>query len=450
MFNLILNFFIKKKKNLGLEVFLFMLIVFVCILTFQIQKSKYAIYEVCELLKKNYLEQLSDKEFNECMNLNSKFNLSSEQKIKNFNSWLRRFHISHLYIYNSKENKKMWMGESVETGIIAKHLFGKWKVIQILTKNSPLQVGDEILSINGKKIKSAHQISSTEGDFEILRGQTVHKFKIIHSDIVYDERIITKQIQDEWAYLKIPSFKSEKFGYDELALLYQQLNQKKMVIDLRDNLGGNFVAMLRVASMLLCEDKSVGAIFHNRTEFKGKEVLKDDLSDQQQILQVSDNNPVYLKLFKTELCLNPKKITVIINEQTASVSELFVQILKTEYKNLKIVGTTSAGQMVLSIWYTLKHLGPGVMISIPYAWATANDKEVLEGQGVQPSFSLDAQKLQKHHQSLDPLLEFVWEMEGVDHSLTQDDISKAPASASTHNEIHPESISPKSSSKTVQ
>lgn len=428
MFKSLIHYLIKPKKNLFLEVFLFLSVLFFIIFLFSIQRNKLAFKEVCDLLKNNYLENLSEQEYNRCLNLNTKFEFNDSQKISKFNDWFEEFQISHLYIYNSKENQKMWQGQSFETGIIAKLIFGKWKVTQLLVKNSSIKVGDEILSINGRKVVSASQILNTQGKFKVLREKEKLVVLVKFSDVYYDERLFAKEIDKEWSYLKIPSFKGENFGYDELSTVFHKLKSKNIVIDVRDNLGGNFVAMLRVVSMLKCQDKNVGLIFHNRSEFKGTEVLADDLSDGQQIFQVNNNNPVYLNLFKTELCLNPGKIVVLMNRQTASVSELFVQILKEEYKNLKVIGSNTAGQMVLSIWYGLKHLGPGVMVSIPYAWATANDKEILEGQGVSPTTNLNFKEMDKYQDSLDPLLEHVWELEGVKHVLSQDDESKAPAS----------------------
>ncbi len=423
------NYFLSvKKKNLFLEVFLFLVIVIVLILTFQVQKNKLVATEICNLIKNNYLDKIDNKKYNQCLNLNSKFQFDDSAKINKFNKWLNHFQISHFYIYNSKENKKMWQGEGLETGVIAKRIFDKWRVVQILTQNNPIKIGDQILAINGRQVKSAQQILSTEGRFKILRKKQVLKLEVTFSDVIYDDRLIAKKIDSNWSYLKIPSFKSEFFGYDELARIFEHLNSKSLVIDVRDNLGGNFVAMLRVVSMLECEDKGVGAIFHNRTDFSGKEFLKDDLSDYEQILQVNGSNPVYLKLFKTELCIKPNKLVLLMNEHTASVSELFVQILKNQFKDLKVLGTTSAGQMVLSIWYPIKYLGSGVMMSVPYAWATASDKEILEGFGVSPTLDLTFKNLEKYKDSLDPLLEYVWESEKVKHSLSQDDISKSPAS----------------------
>jgi C-terminal processing protease CtpA/Prc len=406
--------FLSSKKNLLIEVFLFLAIVSAMTVYFQYKKSEMAIDEVCDVLKINYLEGMDEAKYKKCLSINSKFDFDESSKIKKFNKWLNEFQISHLYIYNAKENQKMWQGQSRETGIVVKNIFNKWRVVQILAENSYLILGDQILLINGKKIKSANQVLNTEGVFTVLREGKKINFSVKYSDIVYDERMLVRSINLDWSYLKIPSFKSEFFGYDELARIYEPLNHKKIIIDVRDNFGGNFISIIRLLSMLKCHDNYVGSIFHNRTDFKGKVYLKDDLSDREQIDQVSKNNPVYLKLFKTELCLNSPKVVIIMNEKTSSVSELFVQILKNQTKDLKVFGTNSAGQMVLSIWYPIKYLGSQVMISVPYAWATSNDKEILEGQGVSPTENVDYLKLKKFENKLDPLLDYVLEKENAE------------------------------------
>lgn len=402
-----------NKKNLFLEVFLFLIVVLVVNLPFQFYRHQLAIKEVCDIISNNYLETITKDEYISCLNVVSLADFSNKDKIKKINMWLRQYEISHFYIYNEKENQKMWRGHSRETGIVAKNIFNKWKVVQVLVQDSPIKVGDEILLINEKKVKSANQIANTQGSFFVLRAGEKVKLNVEYSDVVYNEKMQFHSIDSEWTYLKIPSFKSEFFGYDELARIYKDLHNKKIVIDIRDNFGGNFISTIRLLSMLMCTEEKVGSIFHNRTEFLGTTFLKDDLSDYQQILQVTQTNPVFLKLFKTELCLNSDKLIVIINEKTSSVSELFVQILKNHFKNLKVYGINTAGQMVLSIWYPLKYMGPEVLISIPYAWATANDKHVLEGSGASPTESINTSDLEKYSDSLDPLLDYVIEKEGV-------------------------------------
>ncbi len=401
------NPFKKKQRNLIAEISLFFLPALCINLAFQIERNKLASVEVCQAVANNYLEGLSAKEFNQCLSLIKPTDFSNSSKIKKINKWLSKFHISHLYIYNSKQNKKMWQGISQETGIVAKNIFNKWKVIKVLGKSKAIEIGDRILFINGKKVKSAQHILNTEGEFLVLRKGKKIRLSVKYSKITYDERMVVSPINSKWSYLKIPSFKSEFFGYDELARIFKPLHKKQVIIDVRDNLGGNFISTVRLLSMLKCTDQKVGTIFHNRSNFDGINHLKDDLSDSEQILQVTNENPVYLKLFRTELCLKTEKIVVIMNENTSSVSELFVQILKNQYSELSVFGTNSAGQMVLSIWYPLKYLGPQVMVSIPYAWATANDQEILEGLGVSPTESIDSDYMKKFIDSLDPLLDYV-------------------------------------------
>lgn len=400
-------------KSLCKEVFLFVSIVLIINVFFQFKKNKLAIQEICKTVAENYLEGFTPENFQDCLKVVSLKDFDNNKKISKFNQWFRKFHISHLYIYNAAENKKMWQGESRETGIVAKNIFGKWKVIEVLAPQSSIQIGDEILLINNKKVKSLSQITNTEGKFLIRRDSKEIFVTVQYSDIVFDERMVVKPLNSEWKYLKIPSFKSDFFGYDELARIYPEIQNKSLIIDVRDNLGGNFVSVLRFLSMLSCSEENVGKIFHHRTDFEGEKFLEDELSDYQQILQVTQSNPVFLKMFKTELCIKPGRLVVVMNEKTASVSELFVQILKNQYPKLNVFGINSAGQMVLSIWYPLKYLGPGVMISIPYAWATGNDQEIIEGLGVAPTIDVDVHKINQFTESLDPLLDYVLENERI-------------------------------------
>ena len=239
-----------------------------------------------------------------------------------------------------------------------------------------------MLSINGEPIRSSRQVLETEGKYLVLRNGKKNIFYVRSSPIKYDESMKATILDSDWGYLKIPSFRSTFFGYDELSKVYTKIKGKDLFIDVRDNIGGNVVSMLRLLSMIQCDTNEVGSIFHHRIESSGTHTLKDNPSDNYQIQQVVENNPVNLKLFRTELCVKSKKIVILINRRTSSISELFVQILKTQRKNIKVFGQTSAGQIVLSIWHPLRYLGPQVMFSVPYAWITANDKKILEGLGV--------------------------------------------------------------------
>lgn len=401
----------KYLRNFYFEIFLICLVVACIQFFFLKQRNWNSVQEVCHLFQENYIELLSSEDYEDCLQQNYRLSANRRDQIPQWNQWLSNFEISHLYIYNDEENQKIWRSQSIETGIITKKIFGKWRAVKILNPESFLKVGDQLLSINGESIYSSHQVLKTEGQYSVLRNGVENIFYVPFSDIQYDESIKFKNFNSQWGYLEIPSFRSSFFGYDELSKIYSQLKGKNLFIDVRDNIGGNLVSMLRLLSMIQCDTSEVGLIFHHRIEYHGSYALKDNPSDSFQFQQISENNPVNLKLFKTELCLKPEKIIVLINQRTSSVSELFVQILKNQRKDLKVVGQKSAGRIVLSIWYPLKFLGLEVMFSIPYAWITANDKKILEGLGVNPTEFITKEELKKYKESLDPLLDFVLDKE---------------------------------------
>lgn len=396
------------QKNLFLEVFLFFVIVLCFFVYYQFERLKVANQSICSLLQENYINKIEEEIIQECFDFTKDHVYWHRSDfLKEINLWLSSFNISHLYVYNEAESKKMWQGISHETGVIAKKIFGNWLITKVLNPNAQVKVGDHILKINGKKVRSADQVLNEGGIFEVLRDESQLQLQVELKEIKYDDNIIVKKINDNWDYLKIPTFRSDYFSDKNITNKLGQLQAKSLIVDLRDNLGGNFVATLRVLSALMCKEKRVGKVFNTRTLQTADQDLENDLNDIAQIMRVTESNPVYLKTFATQVCRPIEEVRVLINERTASVSELFLVFLSQNIKAFKSYGARSAGQMLLAIWYPIDGLGSNIMMSIPYAWATALDEKIIEGHGIEPSVQLSNEDLYKFKNSHDPLLDYL-------------------------------------------
>lgn len=399
-----------KQKNLLLVFLLFLLIGLVCGALFyhRTQTFKKANVVICQLMATNYIDKLDEDLLEECLEFTKNgFYTQQDQFMRDINLWLSSFNVSHLYLYNNAENKKMWEGIGHESGIMAKHIFGYWTVTEVHNPNVDIQVGDYILQINKQKVRDAHQILLSEGDFLIQRDGNKMIVPVKIQQIVYKEDMQVKKINEDWTYLKIPTFKSDYFEYDNLKEKFKDVHGKSVVLDLRGNLGGNYVSILRTLSYFICDSKRVGKIFHQRTPEDSEQELDDNLNDAVQILRVTQHNPIYLKTFPVKDCKPVKNMIVLMNEKSASVTELLVKLLQKHIQNFKSYGTTTAGHMLLAIWYPIEELGEEVMMSIPYAWSTSLDQEKLEGNGVAPTQNVLTDDLIKYQGSHDPLLDYI-------------------------------------------
>lgn len=401
---------IRKQKNLIWVFLLFLLVSLICGSLFYLRSNKFkkANQVICQLMENNFINKMTDDLLEECLEFTkNKFYLEQSEFMRDMNLWLASFNISHLYLYNNAENKKMWEGVGNETGIIAKHIFGKWTVTEVHNPHVDIKVGDYILKINRQSISDAQQILTTGGEYLIEREGERKNLVVDIRQITYNENMSSKLVNKDWAYLKIPTFKSDYFEYDNLREKLEPIKGKSLILDLRGNLGGNYVSIMRLLSHLTCKEERVGKIYHARTDQDTDKHLDDNLNDAVQILKVTQYNPIYLKTFAVKDCQPIKNIITIINEKSASVTELLVKLLQKNFKNFKSYGTTTAGHMLLAIWYPIDELGEEVMMSIPYAWSTDLDEDVLEGKGVAPTENLVSDQLIKYQGSHDPLLDYI-------------------------------------------
>jgi carboxyl-terminal processing protease len=77
-----------------------------------------------------------------------------------------------------------------------------------------------------------------------------------------------------------------------------------------------------------------------------------------------------------------QEISVLVDSSSASTSEMVAQALK-EFKDAKIYGSTSAGQLLVGMWYPVDEIAAGVKLSIPEAVYESHGGRPIEGPGVQ-------------------------------------------------------------------
>ena len=209
-----------------------------------------------------------------------------------------------------------------------------------VSPNSPadgkLQVHDRILRVNGEKLagKSFTQINSMLSGPE---GSTI-KFTVVRDVEVFDAELtrekfnvqnIVVDIQGQLAYITI-----DKVTADisiELQKTLTQLAQegvKELIIDLRNNGGGDFFEGIRMAETLLEKDKVILRI----------------LQKKQQIQNYVSTNTSPASF----------EIVVLVNQNTASSAEIFATALR-DHQKARLVGTRTHGKASVEGTYALKN-----------------------------------------------------------------------------------------------
>lgn len=356
---------------------------------FALQKSFVNPYPVvCDLVaEKIYLDAKVVSDWKKtCMHRSRLVTPSSSKALilKDLNNVLALLNVSHLEIYNPSEVKEIWTGETKETGIESQFVDSELVIFKV-HPGSPaqklgLRVGDIILKLN-KEQPSPWTAQSETGSYEIKRGPKTWSVMVKPAKVVRDDKVEVRNVVTDKAVLKVPSFRAEFFTNTEMERMAASLGKTKiLVVDLRGNSGGNFVAGLRFLSLFMCQPTEIGSLV--RPRFSGtKAELPDNLKDEEQVKVLDAHAQISLKTYARENCYQGK-IRVLVDGQSASVAEMVAQALK-ERRGALIEGSPSRGQLLVGVWYPVEEIADGVQISIPEAIYESAAKHRIEGQGVQ-------------------------------------------------------------------
>jgi len=248
--------------------------------------------------------------------------------------------------------------------------------VQIVTpiKNSPaerigLKTGDLILKINGVEYNASQlneasiALKGEEGttvELEILRDEEVLKFTI-ERQIVKINHIESEVLENNIGYIEISAFDSG--CYEEFKENFEKIrkdnNLKGLIIDLRNNGGGIVDEALKIADLIVKKDETLLVIL-------GK------------------NNSEEIKKSKEDPIIT-MPIVVLVNENTASASEILAASIKDNVETTKIVGKKSFGKGVIQTIFSLKDGGGLKLTTNEYLTPKRNK---IHGVGIKPDYEV--------------------------------------------------------------
>lgn len=314
-----------------------------------------------------------------------------EQLLREVQYRLDEFEVSHLMVYDPQADRRIWKGEAKDTGLRAYRIEDQFVVGKVLPGSVALQadirLGDEVLEIDGEPVRSQWQIQIASGTYLMRRGENTFEVLLEPTSLNVDRKPEVFPISPTVAQLEISSFRAEYFKAETWREVVNQfLNFKRVVVDLRDNSGGNIVAMLRALSPFFCRSEVVGVLSQPRRSVKTESPPPDDLDDLAQLKYLEKFREAPLATFPDYGCYKGE-VVVLINQDTASVSEIFAQAML-DHGRAKIWGRPSAGDVLIATWYALPMLGAGYSLSIPEALFLTRNQDSLEGGGVWPQREL--------------------------------------------------------------
>ena len=241
------------------------------------------------------------------------------------------------------------------------NLMVKGVILDSPAENAGIEPGDLILKADGVELaplsddEVQSMVRGKEGSQVVItvqRGQKVFDVTItrheVHTSI--DSRILANQI----GYMQVTSF-GDKTAEEMKTHLDNFVSEgvEKLIIDLRDN-GGGYLSTLQAMSSYFLADGSV--------------VLQQEHVDGS------------IELTKTKGTPYNFEVVLLVNENSASCSEVFAAALK-EHNQVKIVGTTTYGKGTVQVIQAFAN-GSALKYTTA-AWLTPNGNSI-QGEGIHP------------------------------------------------------------------
>lgn len=350
--------------------------------------------EVCNLVDQNFYKESPELKswVSECYKRAFQYPLdvNVENWLLSVRRYLEDMEVSHLDIWDPDSSKSTFLGQTKETGIRVRAINGRYFITQ-LVENGPgdraeLKIGDEVLRINNEIPFSKDAVKFAAGHYLLLRKGIKISAQIEPEVLTVDLRPQVQWDDEGYALLQIPSFTRHYLEKEAWLEIVEDIKSAKgIVLDLRGNPGGDFVAMLRVLSTFRCDLDLYGKLLKKRTDIKESVTDFPESDPDHEVELVQNSTVVLLKRFSEYPCLN-MPVVVLIDQGSTSTSEVMAQMMigrKASY----VVGDFTDGAVVTASFFELP-LGGLYRITIPIAMYVTPKGDELENVGVRPQIIL--------------------------------------------------------------
>lgn len=234
-----------------------------------------------------------------------------------------------------------------------------------------LKDGDVLYKVDGEDVSGQEldtvvaKIRGEKGttvDLTVLRGEDYEEYSCtVTRDTIEVKTVAYKMLEGKIGYIAVSGFETITLSQFEKAI--EDLNtqgMKKMIIDLRNNPGGNLSTVCDMLDIILPE----GTIVYTEDKQNIKELFTSDEERQMDI-----------------------PMAVLVNGNSASASEIFAGAIQ-DYQKGKIVGTTTFGKGIVQNIYGLPD-GTSLKITIS-EYFTPNGRSI-HGKGIEPDVVVEYQ-----------------------------------------------------------
>lgn len=239
--------------------------------------------------------------------------------------------------------------------------------------------GDVLYKVEGEDISGEDLTSIVtkikgEADTEVvvsmLRGDKVLDFTLKRQEIMVPT-VVYDMLPEQTGYIQITEFdKITVEQFEEALTALQSEEMERLIIDLRNNGGGNVSAVCSIADMLLPEGLIVA------TEYK--DGRRDEMTSDADCLGIP--------------------MAVLVNGSSASASEILAGALK-DYGVAKIVGTQTFGKGIVQSVYDLQD---GTSLKLTTAKYYTPNGNCIHKIGITPDVEIELPEELKTKVSLSP------------------------------------------------
>lgn len=236
-----------------------------------------------------------------------------------------------------------------------------------------MQAGDVIEKVNdiaytGDQLDDAIKIlkgeEGTNVKVTVLRDGKEIDLTITRKKITV-EHVASQMIENNIAYIQVDSFDSGVAkAFEQQITELKNGGAKGIIIDLRSNGGGIVDEATGIADLFLKKNETILIT-------KGKE-------DKEEVT-ISKNDPIIQDI----------PVVVLVNEGTASASEILAGALKDKYPSTTIVGKKTYGKGVIQTLYNLSD-GSGLKVTTEEYYTPNHNK--INKEGIKPDVEINLTK----------------------------------------------------------
>ena len=323
------------------------------------------IAELKKLIDKNYLHDVDEEELQEGI----------------YKGYISGLDDPYSVYYDEEETKSFYettegeydgigavLSQNMDTGIIT--------LVQIYDDSPAMKAGlqdEDILykvdkeEVTGEDLTEVvSHIKGEKGttvDITVLRGEENEEVTVtVTRDTIQAQTVEYRMLEDNLGYIAVSEFDSVTYDQYQQALEdLQNQGMQGLIVDLRNNPGGNLSTVCDMLDLMLPE---------------GLIVYTEDKDGNRQEMTSDDEHQLNLPM------------TVLMNGNSASASEIYAGAIQ-DYGLGKIVGTQSYGKGVVQQIFDLKD---GTCVKLTIAeYFTPNGRNI-NGEGITPDVEVEYEK----------------------------------------------------------